>query len=202
MRNVLLMAACAAVCAPAMGAVIVNGDFEAGNSGFTSDYGYRVVSNSPNVFQYGVTTSSFAWTQFWNTITGDHTTGSGQFLIADVGAPATAAIWRQTVAVTPNTEYTFSAWLATWTTFAPATVSVAVDGVSIASWGAPNTATWTQYTSGFNSGARTSVVMTITPTSFFQPGDDIAFDDFTLVPTPGALAIMGAGLLAAKRRRR
>jgi hypothetical protein len=200
MLRLMASAGALALVSPAF-AGIINGDFEAGNTGFTNDYAYRVVSDPPNSGQYGVTTSSFAWTQFWHTLPGDHTTGSGQFLIVDVGGPATAALWRQTVSVAPNTDYTLSAWLATWTTFAPASVSVAVNGVSIANWTAPTGATWTQYTANWNSGASTSVTLSITPTSFFQPGDDVAFDDIMLVPAPGAAAALGLGMLALRRRR-
>jgi len=202
MRNALMMTVCGLACSPAMGAVIVNGDFEAGNTGFTNDYSYRTVSNSPYAGQYGVTTNSFAWTQFWNTIPGDHTTGAGQFLIVDVG-DTTSALWRQTVTVTANTNYTFSAWLATWTTYPATTVRVAVDGVTVGTWGAPSGAQWAEYSASFNSGASTSIVMTITPSTYFQPGADIALDDLRIVPAPAGLGAMAVGwILVAKRRRR
>lgn len=201
MRMVAGLVVGAVLAGSACGAVIVNGDFESGNSGFTNDYSYRVVSTAPNVMQYGVTSSSFAWTQFWNTIGGDHTTGSGLFLIADVGN-TTSAIWRQTVAVTPGVDYTLSGWLATWTTFPATTLSVRVDGQQIGAWGAPGNSVWTQRSSGFNAGVRTSVTIELVPSVFVQPGADVAVDDLVLVPAPGAGALIAGAVLVAGRRRR
>ncbi len=186
--------------APALGS-IVNGDFSAGNTGFSTDYAYRVVSDPPNFGQYGVTSSSFAWSQFWNTIPGDHTTGNGLFLICDVG-PGAIDIWRQTVAVTPNTNYTLSAWLATWTSFPATTVNVLVDGVVVGSMSAPGGATWTQRSAAWNSGAATSSVISLRAATYFQPGDDVAIDDITLVPAPGALVLGALAMPLLARRRR
>jgi hypothetical protein len=191
----------AVLAAGAPGAVIINGDFEAGNAGFSTDYSYRVVSNAPNFGQYGVTTTSFAWTNFWNTLTADHTTGSGQFMIVDVG-DTTSVVWRQTVAVTPGTSYSFSAWLATWTTFPATTLAVRVDGVQVGLWAAPGNAVWTPYAASFDSGARTSVEISLVPTTFFQPGADVAIDDIMIIPAPAPLALAAAGLIGVCTRRR
>lgn len=186
-------------------AQIINGNFESGNTGFTSDYAFRVVSDGSNVHQYGVTHTSFEWTQFWSTITADHTTGTstGLFLIADVGP--SGAIWQQTVAVSQNTSYDFGAWLSTWTPFTPATLAVEINGTVITNWTGPAGATWTQYSTAWNSGASSSAIIRLYATSFFQPGDDIAIDDITLVAVPApasASLILSAAALSGRRRRR
>jgi hypothetical protein len=181
---------------------IVNGDFEAGNTGFTSGYSYRTVSSSPFTGQYGVVTGSFAWSgNFWNTLQADHTTGQGQFLIADTAPGVT--IWQETTSVTPNTACTFSAWLATWTTFPAATVAVEINGAVVASWLGPAGATWTQYSVNWNSGSNTSATIRLYASTNVQPGGDVAIDDIRFVPTPGAglaLAALGIGGLARRRR--
>ncbi len=194
----------AVFCVAGADAAVLNGDFEGGNTGFTSDYSFRTVSDGSNIFQYGVTHSSFEWSQFWNTIGGDHTTGTGLFLIADSGSPASAAIWRQTVAVTPGTDYTFSAWIANWTSFASASLNIAVDGASIGTFSAPTSSAWSLRSLSWNSGASTSVTLSINPTSFFQPGDDVAIDDIALtaIPAPGAGAVLVLGAARLLRRRR
>lgn len=182
--------------------LLTNGDFEAGNTGFTTDYEYRTVSVSPYVQQYGVTTSAFAWSQFWNTVQTDHSPVGDKFFIADVGPNLGAVIWRQTVAVPANTDMTFSAWLATWTTFPAVTLRVDVNGSQVGVWGAPSGATWTQYSAGWNSGASTSATISIYAANYFQPGADVAIDDMELVPAPGAAGLAGAALVAGLRRRR
>lgn len=185
-------------------AAIINGDFESGNTGFTSDYVFRTVSDGANIQQYGVTHTSFEWTQFWNTITADHTTGTsaGLFLIADVGP--SGAIWQQTVAVDAFTAYNFGAWLATWTPFPAATLAVEINGSVLTNWAGPAGATWTEYSTPWNSGAATSATIRLYATQFFQPGDDIAIDDITLVavPTPGTAMLPLLLSAAAVRRRR
>jgi len=199
-RSVPLAAALlAGLVAPAL-AQVVNGDFEAGNTGFTSTHVYLPVSVSPNVNQYGITHSSFEWSQFWGNIPGDHTTGSGLFMIVDVGS--TGTIWEQTVAVTPNSAYTLGAWLANWTAFPSASLAVEINGQLVTNWGAPGSAAWTQYTTAWNSGAATSATIRLHASSYFQPGDDIAIDDITFTPTPGAAAVLGLGAVGCFRRRR
>ncbi|MBI1190823.1 MAG: hypothetical protein GC200_09120 [Tepidisphaera sp.] len=194
-----VVAGLAGVAGVAQADLLTNGDFEAGNTGFANDYGYYPVSVSPYYGQYGVTHSSFEWSNFWHNIGGDHTTGTGQFLIADVGP--SGAIWRQTVSLAPGSQVTFSGWLATWTSYPAATLNVVVDGVPVASWSAPGSAVWTQYSATWTAGTSGSSTIELVPASFFQPGDDVAVDDLTLVPAPGA-AIAGLALLAGLRRGR
>ncbi len=200
----LALAVAAAAVAPALPAFadVVNGTFSAGNTGFSSDYSYRVVSDPPHVSQYGVTTSSFAWTQFWGNLPGDHTTGTGQFLIADIGPDLTDNIWSQTVAVAPGVDYTISAWLAKWSDFAGAGINVYINDALVSTWGPATTATWTQHSGAWNSGASASATISLRAMSFFQPGDDIAIDDISFVPAPGAAALMALGAVVAGRRRR
>jgi hypothetical protein len=198
MRHVCVVAL-AAMAAPAF-AQIVNGDFESGNTGFSSQYTYETVSVPPNVGQYGVTNSSLQWTNFWNTLNNDHTTGSGHFMIVDTLVGPT--IWQETVPVAPNTAYTLSAWLATWTTFPAATLGVEVDGQLITTWTGPAGAAWTQYTAGFTSGASSSATIRLYSTTAVQPGGDVAIDDITLAPAPGCAGVLVVGALAGRRRRR
>lgn len=89
--------------------LVLNPGFEAGNTGFTTDYtpwngqqawgaGLYFVTNSPNNAYSG-------WAS-----AGDHTTGSGNMLIVDGSGTADSVFWRQSVAVSTNTAYVFSAW--------------------------------------------------------------------------------------------
>lgn len=100
---------------------VVNGDFEAGNTGFTSGYGFRTpwvtppneATSSANSAlwdedYYGVGENGrYYHTNFWGR---DHTSGSGNYMIVNGNRSAGTAIWEQTVVVQPNTNYYFSAW--------------------------------------------------------------------------------------------
>ena len=55
--------------------LVTNGNFEAGNSGFTSDYAYSPASNNDEG-QYTVRSNPFPWNGLFIS-GGDHTTGSG-----------------------------------------------------------------------------------------------------------------------------
>jgi len=201
-RSLAAASAAAVVVGAGARADIVNGDFSAGNTGFTSEYDYRVVSTPPHFGQYGVTTTSFAWTQFWHTLPGDHTTGTGQFLIADVGPDLSADIWSQTVAVAPGEHSTLTAWLANWTSFAGAALNVYVNDSLVTTWGPQHSATWTQFSASWDNGPGTSAIVSLRAASYFQPGADIAIDDIHLVPAPAAAGLLGLAALAAARRRR
>jgi hypothetical protein len=89
--------------------LVLNPGFEAGNTGFTTDYtpwngqqawgaGLYFVTNSPNNAYSGLAS------------VGDHTSGSGNMLIVDGSGTANSVFWRQSVAVSTNTAYVFSAW--------------------------------------------------------------------------------------------
>lgn len=190
-----------AISAPAFGQLI-NADFESGNTGFTSAYSYRTVSSSPYTGQYGVVNSSFAWSgDFWNTLNADHTTGHGLYLIADTAPGLT--IWQETLSVVPGQDYTFGAWLATWTSFPAATVAVEINGTLLANWLGPAGVTWTQHTIGWNSGPATSATIRLYASTNVQPGGDVGIDDITFVPAPASVSVaVGALGLAARRRRR
>jgi len=88
--------------------MIVNGDFEKGDYGFTSDYYYHdygspgsyvVTNNAP------MNNADFASPSF-----GDHTKGRGSFLICNADGRSGKKIWCQSVHVQPNTRYEFRAY--------------------------------------------------------------------------------------------
>jgi hypothetical protein len=82
-----------------------NGDFEAGASGFTSDYSYNGVDNSA--------AGSFAVTSNPNNVHGswgifdDHTVAGTLMMTANGTTTAGLAVWRETVAVVPGRRLHF-----------------------------------------------------------------------------------------------
>ncbi|MDP1728350.1 MAG: LamG-like jellyroll fold domain-containing protein [Bacteroidota bacterium] len=87
--------------------MVVNGDFSAGNTGFTCDYTYSTV-NPLSEAKYIITTDAstvhFAFKGY------DHTTGTGNFMVLN-GWSAPSNVWKQTITVKPNTYYRYAAWL-------------------------------------------------------------------------------------------
>ena len=88
--------------------LVVNGDFEQGNTGFSTAYNY--VNDGYYGHYYIGHDNHEMWS--WDDMTlSDHTTGSGLWMMVD--SYNGRNVWSQTVKVTPNTEYIFSAWFQT-----------------------------------------------------------------------------------------
>ena len=94
---------------PAPANLVTNGDFESGNTGFTTGYTYGNVSG-PAAYWIGTNASQApgAYGDWYNG--GDHTTGTGNMLVVNGANSATTPVWEEVVPVTPNTTYTFSYW--------------------------------------------------------------------------------------------
>ena len=176
--------------------ISINGNFNAGNTGFLSDYIF--VTDSVN-FQdeltppglYGVDTNANNYNvDFWGH---DHTTGSGKFMIIH-GIPFQEPIaWQQTLAVEPNTTYYFTGWgMGLDSTGNNASLQFSVNGNQIGndlnltdhgqSPTAPNN--WRRFYSTWDSNNNTSATFSIsnTPSGFFGNGyglDDISIGKIT-----------------------
>ena len=92
--------------------LIVNGDFESGNTGFTSDYTY--VAEAPTALydegKYGVGTNPRNYHDAFSACS-DNTSGSGNMMIIN-GAPVTDQnVWSQNITVEPNKSYAFSVYV-------------------------------------------------------------------------------------------
>ena len=88
--------------------ILSNSDFTQGSTGFTSDYS---VSNNAGSGHYLVTNNGpKSW---WNGFSAcnDHTSGAGNMMLVDGASSLNQNVWCQEIAVKPNTDYAFSAWL-------------------------------------------------------------------------------------------
>lgn len=173
------------VSTPIGGNLIVNGDFELGNTGFTtghtpgtggtwgllSNNGTYAVSNNPNSVH-----SNFS-------SCGDHTPTGTNMLILNCSSTPNTSMWCQTVTVTPNTNYVFSFWGMSTVSGSPAQVFVEANGTAI------NTATtlsntpcqWQEISFVWNSGSLTSANFCIMNQNLAQAGNDAALDDISLI---------------------
>lgn len=166
----------------------VNGNFEAGNVGFTS--GYTYVNNAiPNgLYPEGTYTvnnnPNFNHDNFWGR---DHTTNTGRMMI--VNGLVGPTVWQQSVTIQPNTTYYFSAWALSMNNAAPfAQLQFSVNGspigvsaVLIA--GVNNNASntnWQRFYGTWNSGPSTSAVCSIVDLQGALGGNDFALDDISI----------------------
>ncbi len=96
---------------------IVNGNFEDGNTGFSTQYanvsefcgdtGLYAIANDPAPLNcFG----------FWPHV-GDHTTGSGLMLVATGATEPDTIVWSETVKAVPNTTYVLTFWGTTLNTY-------------------------------------------------------------------------------------
>jgi hypothetical protein len=208
-------------------ALITNGNFESGNTGFTSGYDYSDVSD-PGTWPAGIpfyplgsakryTLVDNPHQAHWRASSfGDHTTGSGLMMAvngADIYGQG-AILWSETVSVAPGTRYELSAWLATWFTNSPIdlaelqfSINDQVVGTKVA---LGNAGVWDQFSAIWNSGSATTAEIKIVDLNLEGGGNDFALDDISLTPTavpePASIVIWsllgGVGCVVAYRRRR
>lgn len=210
-RAMRVASVCAALCAAPAGAnnLVVNGDFSAGVSGFTSSYTNMQNDCTPPAV-YSVTTSpANCHPSFANF--GDHTTGSGNMMVVNGADIANVLVWGETVSVLQNTLYFFSTWIATDYPLSPAQLNFSINGNALGStFTAPaTTGNWVQFYATWFSGANTTASLGLINQNTAFSGNDFALDDIVLdttnpAPEPGSLALVGGALaaFAAVRRRK
>ncbi len=165
--------------------LVVNGDFEAGNTGFLTTYTYCNTNNclyplANNGYSVG-TNANFFHTLFQGQ---DHTSGTGNFMIVN-GADPNLVVWRETVSVTPNTDYAFGVWLSTLITVNTSKVRFSINGVQIGQiFNAPaETGVWEQVFSIWNSGASSTATIEIVDIFDQASGNDFGIDDIFFAAT-------------------
>jgi len=225
-HTAIRLLAAAVTVAAAAGAnaqnLVVNGDFEAGNSGFTSDYAFAPASNTTEG-QYTVRTDPFPWNGAFISAP-DHTTGSGLMFVGNGSPVDGAVVWRSgSIGVTANTDYFFEAFVmnvccsSPFPGNTPSILEFSVAGLATESLGTATTdlalaGTWEGLSKSWNSGANTSVVLSLINRNTARGGNDFAIDDVflgttsTVTPVPEpetyALMLLGLGAVGAMARRR
>jgi gliding motility-associated-like protein len=166
--------------------LVTNGNFSAGNTGFTS--GYVNNSNLVPEGRYFITTNA---NLNHNSFVGvDHTTGTGNFMAVNGSGTPNTDVWCQTVAVTPNTLYAFSTWVSTLAPGSPARLQFSINGVALAvPFNAPSTTNnWIQFFQTWNSGNATTATICIVNQNTNTGGNDFGLDDISFSPTCSATA--------------
>ncbi len=167
--------------------LVTNGDFSAGNTGFSTGHIYGtggswgLLSGSG---QYAISTNANLTHNNFPNCT-DHTTGTGNYLIVNGSSVTNLSVWCQTITVSPNTDYYFSAWITSVVSSSPAILSFTVNGASLG----PNhnvsslTCNWQNYFQTWNSGTNTTVSICITNQNTAGGGNDFGIDDISFRPS-------------------
>jgi len=165
--------------------LVANPDFEQGNSGFSSEYTYSVLSTT-NRGEYSIV-SDPKLSQVGNSSFGDKTSGSGLMYHANGAADTNLVIWRQTVSVSTNQLYVFSGWGAnsgrsggTSNDPNPSVLFLFVNGVALQT-GAPLLATnnWAFFSRYWFSGTSNQARLEIRNGQTAGAGNDFNLDDLS-----------------------
>lgn len=199
LRKVLMMV-CMTVCASVLGQsglplgdnLVVNGDFEQGDSGFVTDYTptsqyidgpgkYAVDNDVANHYNnQGSTTSMLGQGH------------SGKYMMINGSGLPQDIVWQQSLEVTNHTDYVFSVWVAhLWKNCGndyTAQLKFYINGEALNYTPFVNSCTnanqrpnWQEFTANWNSGTSTMATITIrdiNPNS--EAGNDFGLDDISL----------------------
>lgn len=171
--------------------LIENGDFEAGNTGFTSGYTFIEEASHAHTDSlyvegtYGVGTDPADYHELWESY-GDNTSGFGNMMIVNgVEYTPDMIVWSDSVEVDADTNYTFSFWGATSYPAAYSTLDVYINEVKIGTYNAPDVvAEWTKFETTWNSKTDEEAVIKLICNTLIHTGNDFALDDFSLTGPP------------------
>lgn len=200
--------------------LVTNGDFEAGNTSFSSDYTFT--ANGLPAKTYTVTDDPKDFNANFVSV-GDHTTGSGLMFVGNGGPDAGDIVWQsQAIAIEAAQNYFFEAFLMNVFPSAPPilTFTVSLDGGSEMVLGAPTIpagfGVWNGLSTVFNSGGASQATLYLRNAQTESFGNDFALDDIYLgttsivnpgaggVPEPASWALMILGFtgMGSRLRRR
>ena len=160
------------------GNLVANGDFSAGNTGFTTNYIIEAYGTTSTPGYYAVNANPNLYDASWP-VMGDHTTGTGNMLIVDGAYSSSEDFWCETTPVVPNTNYIFTVWTALFHVPQP-TIQITINGVNISTFTTSATAAmWQQYQIIWNSNTATSASICMSDLNTTAFGNDFAIDDIS-----------------------
>ena len=209
-----------AIASPGSAAnLIINGDFESGNIGFSSDYAFSPANGSPPAV-YTVASDPSSWNRNFVSA-GDHTTGSGLMMIVNGSQNAGDIVWRsESLSLSAATDYFFEAFVMNVFPDNPPvlTFAVSLDGgpeMVLDTLDVPNaTGFWNGLSTSFNSGGASTASLFLRNAQTAFGGNDFAIDDISLdtksvvnppnavpEPTTWLMLIFGFGMIGSAMRR-
>ncbi|MGN6438370.1 MAG: DUF4347 domain-containing protein, partial [Agriterribacter sp.] len=149
--------------------LVNNGDFEAGNQGFGSDYTFET-GGSSGCNRYRIVNTG--WTSASGTC---NPSGLYMDINADCEAPY-GNFWCQTITIKPNTIYRFGAKIRQGNY---AEVGFLVNGVQQANFA--TTSSWVNHEVSFNSGSSTTVTLCLKENTGVSNSADFGVDEIYLI---------------------
>jgi gliding motility-associated-like protein len=167
---------------------IINGDFETGNSNFSTEYQIGtggVWGQLSNEGTYAITTSpDNVHNNFFPC--NDFTIGTGQNqMVVNGSSTPNTNIWCQTVATLPNTTYQFGTQVSSvYNTTDIAELQFSINNVNFGNVFSPtnNSCDWSQFTENWFSNLTTSAEICIVNQNTSAGGNDFTIDDITFRP--------------------
>ena len=190
-------------CPNTVSELVVNGNFNAGNTGFATKYAIIAPTGSTAGGDYGVGTNPNAYNTRYFVPMGDHTTGTGNFLIADGESSNTSYVWQESVNVIVGQVYFFSAWFANIDSNVtspnicydnPAQLVFQIAGIAVG-----NTIQvdchdhkWVQFFTSWKAPATATINLTIQDVLAQSNGNDFGLDDISFTTGCGSITNLSA----------
>lgn len=182
--------------------LLQNGDFEAGFTGFNTDYGMFPngdgLCSTPGIWgSVAVSSNPSQYFAPW-CVAANHTPNGNMALNVDGSCGTNRRVWYQTVTVTPNTNYYFYGWASALSqNSGNASVTpllrVSVTGTNttniIQNFSVPGTTSnpcnqWHALSGTWNSGSSTTALIEIYDDNSTQQDNDFNLDDLIFTPCP------------------
>ena len=170
--------------------LIVNGDFSSGYEGFTTDYLYIDETGDQALCgegkcAVGTSPSNYFYTPFVDH--GDHTSGTGNMLIANGSPDNTDYIWKQRVFVEEGITYEFSAWLmnvdiysiGVYSRFSNEFIEYSINGTAILGTYDKTENDWERFYGRYTATESGEIEIKIRSVSEIREGNDFAIDDIS-----------------------
>lgn len=161
--------------------LVVNGNFNQGDTGFDTDYSYDsgasigILENEYAI----VSNSGQAHNQFADCE--DHTGDNPGNMMTVNGSGQSNDVWCQTITIQANTEYLFSAWACSAVSQNPARLRFSINDIQIGNvyTASASTCNWTQFSSNWTSANATTATICIVNVNTTASGNDFSLDDIS-----------------------
>lgn len=167
--------------------LVPNGDFEAGNTQFASDYTYATINTVEGEYTVGTNPQAFNGNLL---VVGDHTTGKGLMFIGNGKATPDRVWYAGPISVSPNTKYYFEAWVMNaccpppygngMTPVGPSELSFYANDQLLGTRTSTQLGVWEGLGTTWDSGSATSVILKLVNANTQPSGNDFAVDDVFL----------------------
>ena len=155
--------------------LINNGDFEAGNTGFSSSYAYSSDLNAEGRYYVGPDPSA---THPGFSPCPDYS-GGGNQIIVNASVSAGLSFWCQTVSVIPGKMYIFSFQLQNVVAANPGQINVTFNGASVGNISAGGVCNWTMFEYCFTA-TTASINICLREMTGIAGGNDFAVDEISM----------------------